>query len=104
LEVINGSKCFNDLRCDFVVDSGGRPWLVNACSQDYLDFQAIDNTSGSPHKIQILKQMQSQVKIAQIAAVSECERKKLCGFCHIEYAKSAVQTIVTAKVLVDTCR
>jgi hypothetical protein len=38
LRSVNAADCFGDLRLDFSIDCTGKYWLINACSDDYLEF------------------------------------------------------------------
>ena len=102
---VNGSECFGDLRVDFQVDGMGRCWFINACSQDYLDFLPLQEFKESPHKQNLIKSMTviaAKHADCRPSEVSELERKRKCGFCHLEKAISTVRSLMTAQVLVDT--
>jgi len=57
LREVNAAECFGDFRLDFSVDCTGKFWLINACSNDYLDFIPLDDFEESPHKSRYLADM-----------------------------------------------
>lgn len=62
LRSVNGADCFGDLRLDFSIDCTGKCWLINACSNDYLEFSPLDGFEESPYKTRYLSEMKKMQK------------------------------------------
>jgi hypothetical protein len=84
------------------VDSTGKYWLINACSCDFLDFMPLDDYEESPNKNRYISEMKKMQHPLPVHTISDYERKKKCGFCELYWAESEVQSVLTAKVLLDT--
>jgi len=64
-------ECFGDLRVDFSVDSSDTHWLINACSNDFLELAPLNGFEESPYKNRYLAEMSKMQKITPFQSVSE---------------------------------